>query len=182
LKTFDLSPDGLGFSKVYMIDENVLKKLLSKCGKYISRIIYKHKYYKLRILVECEIAHYISTYCFNVTSLDLTALAFFPWEIEILAKNCNKIIELRLKFHNTSLYEKQLTKLFEVNENLEHVALFNLNSVCSILMNLPEHKMKAITFQTNDAQFFYIEHDILFSVNIIQFFLYLILIIDMFLS
>jgi len=96
MKILDLSPEGMGVPALEMIDKNTFEKFILKCGKYISRIIYKINGYKLHQLVRCKLPSYISTYCFNVTSLDMTQPIFYPKEIGILAQNCKQIIELKL--------------------------------------------------------------------------------------
>jgi len=147
-----------------MIVDETLKKYISKCGRYLSRVIYKRatRNWELRHSIAYKLLGYISTYCFNVTHLDLTASVFFPSEVEILAENCKKLKVLRLTFSLQYDYNRELTKIFEVNRNLEDVALYKLRSQCRVLMELPEHKMKAITINWFD------EHpDILSSVSII---------------
>jgi len=142
MKIFNLSPEAIGFPKLDMIEENALEKLLQKCGKYISRIVYNDKY-ELD-LSQCRLTRCISMYCFNITSLDLTASIFIPSDIEILAENCKMIKELKLRFCSVD-YERELSKLFEENKNLEDIALYNMEYVCPSLMKLPEHKIKAFT-------------------------------------
>jgi len=172
-KTLVLSPNAMGISELDMIDDYVLEKVLQKCGKYLSQIIY-NDIYKLRQCIEYKLVGYIATYCSNLTSLHLTASHFIPLEIEILAKNCKMIKELQLTLNHQYMYEDELTKLFEQNKNLETLALYNMDYICPSLMQLPEHKMKVITLK---CMFDF--KDILQSVSIIQFFLYLVFIIGM---
>jgi len=133
----------MGVSRLDMIDENSFEKLLQKCGKYISRIIYKKGDQRIRYSILRKLPFYISTYCFNVSSLDLTQSIFYPSEVAILAKNCKKIKELKLLLSSIYNYEDQLTNLFEVNKDLEVLVLYRL--LCPSLIRLPEQKMKAIT-------------------------------------
>jgi len=162
----------MGVPALDMIHEYDFEKLISKCGKYICRIIYKERNQQLYFSLIRKLPSYIATYCFNVTSLDLTASIVLPREVEILAENCKKIKELRLRLHWGVLYEEQLTKLFEVNKNLEDIALYNREFLCPSLMKLPEHKMKAIKLESD----IYFSNNIFSSVSI-EFFLYLFLII-----
>jgi len=144
------------------LDEDAFERYISKCGKYISRIIYEEKYPELHLSVKAELPRYIFTYCFNITKLDLTALNFFPQQVKILSENFKKIKELKLKLHIEYTYEEQLTKLFEVNKNLEVLELHDMHHICPSLMKLPQHKMKAITLAS-----IYIVHDVFYSVSII---------------
>jgi len=179
MKTLDLSLETAHVPALDKLDRNAFKNLISKCGKYISRIIYEERNQKLHIPANIALPSYIAKYCFNVTSLNYTASYLFPRDIELLAENCNKIKELKLKLHTQCIYQSQLTKLFEVNKNLEYITLYELGYMCPSLMKLPEHKIKAITFE--QLQFYRIENNILFSVCILLFFFYFVLIIGIFL-
>jgi len=176
MKKLDLSRDAMGISALETINEKAFEKLISKCEKYISRIIYRDDYYILQSCARYKLIGYISTHFFNITSLNLTALTISPEDVNILAEHCKKLKILSLTLYLQCAYEEQLTKLFEVNKNLENIALYNMEYVCHSLMKLPEHKMKAITIDC----FYDIEDNILSSVSMLQFFLYLILIIGMF--
>jgi len=171
IKVLDLSPDAMGVPALHSIDQNAIEKLMSKCGKHISQIIYKSGNQKLRSSVVRELPSYIATYCFNVTSLDLTASIIYPREIEILSQKCNKIKKIGLLLSSIYGYEDELTKLFEVNKDLEDITLYKL--LCPSLMKLPEQKVKAITLE------YCLDFPLhLFSsVSIIQFFPYILLII-----
>jgi len=165
MKTLDLSPDVMGVPTLDMIYKCEVDELLSRCGTYINQIIYKKGNQKLHHSVECVLPFYITVYCFNVTSLELTASAFDPCALEILADNCKKIKKLSLRLCWQHEYEEQLTKLFEENKNLEDIELYDLRLLCPSLKKLPEHKMKAITLEV-----FKIRNDIFSSVSTIQFF------------
>jgi len=164
MKTLVLSPDVMGVPTLDMIYRCELDNLLSRCGKYITQIIYKKGNEELHQSVINELPFYITTYCYNIINLDLTASVFDPWALEVLAENCRKIKKLRFKVSLIHNYEEELTKLFEVNEELEDIALYRLQSVCRSLTKLPEHKMKAITLAC-----FKFGNDIFSSVSIIQF-------------
>jgi len=89
IKTLVLSPNGLGFTTFHTIDNDMFTKLIAKCSKHIFRIIYKD--YKLHSNIDNRLSNYISTHCFNVRSLDLSATILHSSQIKILAQNCKKI-------------------------------------------------------------------------------------------
>jgi hypothetical protein len=171
MKTFDLSPAAWGFPAPDQTDEGVLHKIMLKWGKYISRIFYTAEYPKLFSYFENRLPRYISTYCFNITNLDLTALFLFPRDIEIIAENCKKIKRLRLKLYLVSKYYNELVKLFEENKDLEDIGIYRMNFLCRSLMKLPEQKMKTIMLDC----YTYFGNKIFSQVSIIKFFLYFII-------
>jgi len=124
-----------------MIDDEVLKQILLKCGRYISRIIHTPGNEKLINLDSTKLPEYISEYCYNVTCLELSS--WYPWNIATLAKNCKKIKALRLLLQLQYPYKKELKKLFEVNKDLERIVLFGC-FITSSLTKLPANKMKTI--------------------------------------
>jgi len=146
MKTLDLSPNGFGVPTYDMIKNDVLRTFMSKCGQHISRIIYKDHLFHSTI--NNKLLDYISTYCLNVTSLNLIGLEILPYEIRILAHNCKKIKKLSLQLYPKYEYERELTMLFEENKNLDDITLYQA-SLCRSLLKLPEHKMKAIKLVCN---------------------------------
>jgi len=145
-----------------MITKSAFDEVISKCSRYISQISYTRGNQELHQSVINELPFYITTYCSNITSLDLTASTIEPWGLVVLAEKCKKIKKLSIKLSLLHKYEEELTNLFEVNEELEDIALYELQSVCPSLKQLPEHKMKAITLAC-----FEFGNDIFSSVSII---------------
>jgi len=141
VKTLDLSPNGMGLSVGAKVSIDVIRQLLSKCGPNISQIIYDD--IQLNPTFGDKLPKYISKYSYNVTTLNLTATDICPSKISILARNCKKIKKLGLRLSSACRYERNLTMLYQQNEDLEDIALYR-KSLCRSLLNLPEHKMRAI--------------------------------------
>jgi len=165
-----VSPDIEDLSKSYSkrIHKKAFEKALSKCGTHISRIIYKRRdellYESFCCNITLHLLPYISTYCFNVTSLDLTAAQ--PSRSDIIRlSHCKKIKQLSLKLINPQ-FENELTMLFEENKDLEDIALYG-DRLCPSVMKLPEHKMKAITLECNVNHVVHFDDRIFSSVSII---------------
>jgi len=170
VRAIDVSPDVGPKFCTKMIHTKAFEKALSKCGKHISRIIYKgdpSNYEPLCWNIIYDLLNYIATYCFNVTSLDLSAAHMFPSELMTLAQKCKKIKQLCLLISAYS-YEDGLTVLFEENKDLEDITLYTKKiSIVTSLMRLPEHKMKAITLKCDLNAAITIDPRILSSVSII---------------
>jgi len=166
MKTFDLSPDAWGFPPIERLDEVEFRNIMLKWGKYISQIFYTTDHPKLLSFFENKLPHYISTYCFNVTNLDLTASFLFPPDVDIIAENCRKIKRLRLKVYLISSYYNEFIKLFENNKDLEDIGIQRMNHLCQSLTKLPEHKMKTIMLECYSR----FENELLSDVSIINFF------------
>jgi len=81
MKKFDLLRDVMGVPTFDRIDEKAFEKLISKCGKNFSRLIYEQKNQELLSSVVRKLPSHIATYCFNITSLDLTVSIFYPREM-----------------------------------------------------------------------------------------------------
>jgi len=164
--TLDLSPAGWGFPIANKIDEALFRKIILKCGKYISQISYTAEYPKLVIHFEKRLPNYISKYCPNVTNLDLSGILLFPRDVEIIAENCRKIKRLRLKLYLISSYHYELTKLFENNKDLEDIGIEKMSFLCRSLTKLPEHKMKTIMLEC----YIHFENELFSQVSIIKIF------------
>jgi len=165
MKILDLSADAIGVPKLDMIDDNTFRKVLSKCGRYITQIIYKKGNQEFHASILYVLPFHITTHCLNVTSLDITASVIIPQGIKILAENCKKLKQLRLQLCILYDYEDEFPKLFEQNKNLENIVLYDMGFLYPSLKKLPEHKMKAITLEC-----IHMGNDIFSSVSTIRFF------------
>jgi len=165
MKILDLSADAIGVPRLDMINIKAFLNVLSKYGRYITQIIYKKGNQEFHASILYVLPFHITIHCLNVTSLEFTASIINPWGIEVLAENCKKLKQLRLKLCIVYDYKDELTKLFEENKNLENIVLYDMGFLCPSLKKLPEHKMKAITVQC-----IHMGNDIFSSVSTIRFF------------
>lgn len=139
IKTLDLSSSTWGFVHTGYINTALLRKILLKCGKFLTRIDLD------------EPAHYLSQstltiigkLCPNLTCINITTLTVCASGIRTLANNCRNIIKFCLG-PSTYSCDNELKYLFKLNQNLECLVITRNNILGKCLLCLPEQTMHTI--------------------------------------
>ncbi|GAB1861899.1 RNA-binding protein EEED8.10 [Camponotus japonicus] len=145
MKTLDLSPSTWGFLETHTICTATLRKILLKCGKFLTQINLSDTSNFLRQ----STLTIVGKLCPNLISIDVTALTICASGIDTLASNCKNIIRFSL---GPSIYscDNELKNLFKVNKNLEYLAISKNNIVGKSLLCLPAQTMHTIILDKCD--------------------------------
>ncbi|XP_071653271.1 putative RNA-binding protein EEED8.10 [Temnothorax longispinosus] len=139
-ETLDLSPSTWGIAHTHTIPMVVLRKILLKCGKFLTRINLNDPN---NCLTE-DTLNVIGQLCPNLTNIDVTGLtSVAASDIRALAKHCRNITELHLG-SVTSKCDSELNRLFALNEKLRHLAI-TVNCISGKCLSfLPAQTMRTI--------------------------------------
>ncbi|XP_024891445.1 F-box/LRR-repeat protein 7-like [Temnothorax curvispinosus] len=138
-KTLDLSPSTWGIAYTHTIPTVVLRKILLKCGKFLTRINLNDPNNSLSE----DTLTVIGQLCPNLRNIDVTALTVSASEIRALGKRCRNITELRLGTL-TSKCDSELKRLFALNENFRYLAITGNFISGKCLLFLPAQTMRTI--------------------------------------
>lgn len=132
MKTLDLSPSTWGFLETHTIRTATLRKILLKCGKFLTEINLSDTSNFLRQ----STLTIVGKLCPNLTSINVTALTICASGIGTLASNCKNITRFSL---GPSTYgcDNELKNLFKLNKNLEYLAISKNNIAGKSLLFLP---------------------------------------------
>ncbi|XP_072754936.1 putative RNA-binding protein EEED8.10 isoform X2 [Anoplolepis gracilipes] len=145
MKTLDLSASTWGFLETHTICTAILRKILLKCGKYLTEINLSDTSNFLRQ----STLTIIGKLCPNLTSIDVTALTICASGISTLASNCKNITKFKLG-PSTYSCDNELKNLFKLNKNLEHLAISKNNIAGKSLLCLPSQTMHTIILDRCD--------------------------------
>ncbi|XP_071634234.1 putative RNA-binding protein EEED8.10 [Temnothorax longispinosus] len=138
-KTLDLSPSTWGIAYTNTILTVVLRKILLKCGKFLTRINLNDPNNSLTE----DTLTVIGQLCPNLTNIDVTALTVSASEIRALEKRCRNITELHLG-SLTSKCDSELKRLFALNENFRYLAITGNCISGKCLSGLPAQTTRTI--------------------------------------
>ncbi|KAL6265374.1 hypothetical protein P5V15_002173 [Pogonomyrmex californicus] len=144
IKTLDLSPSTWGFSYTCMIHTALLRKILLKCGRFLTRINLSYPHYLSQSTLTI-----VGKLCPNLTSIDVTALTVCASGIRTLTANCKNITKLNLG-PSTFCCDHELKYLFKINKNLEYLAISRNSIVGKCLLYLPKQTMHTIILDRCD--------------------------------
>lgn len=139
IKTLDLSPFTWGFTCTDKMRTALLRKILLKCGRFLTRI-------NLNDSSQClsqSTLTIIGKLCPNLTNIDVTALTVCASGIRTLANNCRNITKFNLG-PSTYSCDNELKCLFKLNQNLEYLAITKNSILGKCLLCLPEQTMNTI--------------------------------------
>lgn len=144
MKTLDLLPSTWGFLETHTIRTATLRKILLKCGKFLTQINLSTSNFLRQSTLTI-----VGKLCPNLTSIDVTALTICASGIDTLASNCKNITRFSL---GPSIYscDNELKNLFKVNKNLEYLAISKNNIVGKSLLYLPAQTMHTIILNKCD--------------------------------
>lgn len=145
IKTLDLSPSTWGFAYTRTIHTALLRKVLLKCGRFLTRINLNDP---INYLSQSTLT-VIGKLCPNLTSIDVTALTVCASGIRTLANNCRNITKFNLG-PSTYSCDNELKCLFKLNQNLEYFAVTRNGILGKCLLCLPERTMRTIILDRCD--------------------------------
>ncbi|XP_011707840.1 PREDICTED: putative RNA-binding protein EEED8.10 isoform X2 [Wasmannia auropunctata] len=145
IKTLDISPTTWGFSYTHMISTALLRKILLKCGKFLTRLDIDEP---LHYLSQSTLT-IIGKLCPNLTRINITALTVCASGIRTLANNCKNITKFCLG-PSTYSCDNELKCLFKLNQNLECLLITRNNILGKSLLYLPEQSMHTVTLDRCD--------------------------------
>jgi len=145
IKTLDLSPSTWGFSYTHLIHTALLRKILLKCGRFLTRIDLDEP---LHYLSQSTLT-IIGKLCPNLTCINITALTVCASGIRTLANNCKNITKFCLG-PSTYSCDNELKCLFRLNQNLECLVITRNNILGKSLLCLPERTMHTIILDRCD--------------------------------
>ncbi|KYN03547.1 Putative RNA-binding protein EEED8.10 [Cyphomyrmex costatus] len=145
VKTLNLSPSTWGFSHNHVIHTALLRKILLKCGRFLTRIDLDEP---LHYLSQSTLT-IIGKFCPNLTSINITALTVCASGIRTLANNCRNLIKFCLG-PSTYSCDNELKYLFKQNRNLECLVITRNNILGKSLLFLPEQTVHTIILDRLD--------------------------------
>lgn len=145
IKTLDLSPSTWGFAYTRTIHTALLRKILLKCGKFLTRIDLNDPVHYL----SQSTLTVVGKLCPNLTSIDVTALTVCASGIRALANNCRDVTRFNLG-PSTYSCDNDLKCLFKANQNLEYLAITRNGILGKCLLCLPERTMRTIVLDRCD--------------------------------
>ncbi|XP_029671318.1 F-box/LRR-repeat protein 7-like isoform X2 [Formica exsecta] len=145
MKTLDLSPSTWGFLETHTIRTATLRKVLLKCGKFLTQINLSDTSNFLRQ----STLTIVGKLCPNLMSIDVTALTICASGIGTLASNCKNITRFSLG-PSTYSCDNELKNLFKVNNNLEYLAISKNNIAGKSLLCLPAQTIHTIILDRCD--------------------------------
>lgn len=145
IKTMDLSPSTWGFTYTHTIHTALLRKILLKCGRFLTRINLSDP---IHYLSQSTLT-IIGKLCPNLTSIDVTALTVCASGIRTLANNCRNITKFNLG-PSTYSCDNELKCLFKHNQNLEYLVITRNNILGKCLLCLPELTMHTVILNRCD--------------------------------
>ncbi|EZA47801.1 Putative RNA-binding protein EEED8.10, partial [Ooceraea biroi] len=144
MRALDLSPFTWGLA-THTIHTAKLRKLLLKCGRFLTRI-------NLSDSIHClsqSTLTIIAKFCPNLTSIDVTALTVCSSGIEALAHNCNNITRFSLG-PSTYCCDNELKNFFSRNKGLEYLAISRNSLLGKSLSGLPAETVHTVILERCD--------------------------------
>lgn len=143
MKTLDLSSSTWGFFETHTIRTAILRKILLKCGKFLTEINLSDTSNFLRQ----STLTIVGKLCPKLTSIDVTALTVCASGIGTLASNCKNITRFSL---GPSTYgcDNELKNLFRVNKNLQYLSISKNNIAGKSLSFLPAQTIHTIKLES----------------------------------
>ncbi|XP_012524950.1 F-box protein SKIP2 isoform X1 [Monomorium pharaonis] len=138
-KTLDLSPSTWGFLYTHTIHTALLRKILLKCGRFLTQINLNNP---IHCLSQSTLT-IIGKLCPNLTNIDVTALTVCASGIRTLANNCRNITKFNLG-PSTYCCDNELKCLFKLNQNLEYLAISKNGILGKSLLCLPEKTIHTV--------------------------------------
>ncbi|KAJ8672652.1 hypothetical protein QAD02_003911 [Eretmocerus hayati] len=141
-KKLDLTRPTWGFKAVVhkSIDTPTLRKVLLRCGQFITHIDLSKKTEKL----SKSTLSVIGRFCPNLQYIDVTAINVSPAGIKALAENCMNITDFSLG-HCTTACDNDLSQLFAKNKRLQSVKILQNSILGKCFLSLPADSMRSIT-------------------------------------
>lgn len=145
VKTLNLSPSTWGFLETHTIRTATLRKILLKCGKFLTKINLSDTSNFLRQ----STLTIVGKLCPKLTSIDVTALTVCASGIGTLASNCKNITRFSL---GPSTYgcDNELKNLFRVNKNLTYLSISKNNIAGKSLSFLSAQTIQTIKLEKCD--------------------------------
>ncbi|XP_050459937.1 F-box/LRR-repeat protein 7-like isoform X2 [Cataglyphis hispanica] len=145
MKRLDLSSSTWGFLQTHTIRTATLRKVLLKCGKFLTQINLSDTSNFLRQ----STLTIVGKLCPNLTSIDVTALTICASGIGTLASNCKNITRFSLG-PSTYSCDNELKNLFKLNKKLEYLAISKNNITGKSLLCLPAQTIHTIILDRCD--------------------------------
>lgn len=139
VKKLDLLPSTWGFSAIGRIHTVTLRKVLLKCGRYLTEI-------NLSDSPNClsqSTLTIIGKLCPNLTRIDVSALTTCASGLHVLANNCTNITKFCLGPSIHSL-DNDLKYFFLMHQTLEYFAINNNTFSGKCLSHLPPQTIHTI--------------------------------------
>ncbi|XP_076242820.1 putative RNA-binding protein EEED8.10 [Calliopsis andreniformis] len=124
------------------INTSILRKILSRCGKFLNEIDLS----QIRCPLSESTLTIVAKLCPNLQRIDVTALAVTAGGINSLTNNCHDITKFGLGV-TTHSCDRDLQKLFEVNQKLRYfkVVAGKISGAC--LLHLPLETMEELVLE-----------------------------------
>lgn len=145
IKTLDLSPFTWGSMGNKTISTAMLRKILLKCGRFLTKI---NLSYPIHDLTQSTLT-VIGQFCPNLESVDVTGLTVNASGIRTLAKSCRNITKFNLGPTSYSC-DNELRDLFEINQNLEYLTISKNDILGKCLLWLPAQVIHTIILERCD--------------------------------
>ncbi|XP_014230117.1 putative RNA-binding protein EEED8.10 isoform X1 [Trichogramma pretiosum] len=144
-KRIDLSNSTWGInSEIHPIevDTPILRKVLLRCGRYLTHIDFSSFGKKLSKSTLTVIGHC----CSNLQSVDVTGLDVSPAGVKALASSCEQLTEFSLG-HCSSSCDPDLSTLFSKNKKLKSVKLSQNGSTGKCFLSLTGESLEELVVE-----------------------------------
>ncbi|XP_067209749.1 F-box/LRR-repeat protein 2 isoform X1 [Linepithema humile] len=145
MKTLDLSPLTWGSMGNKTISTAILRKILLKSGRFLTRVNLSEPIHNL----SQSTLTIVGKLCPNLESVDVTGLTVCASGIQMLAKNCRNITKFNLGPSSYSC-DNELKELFKLNQNLEHLAITRNGVLGKCLLWLPAQTVHTVILEGCD--------------------------------
>lgn len=140
MKVLDISHFTWGHPVMSHISTAVLRKVLIKCGRFLTHIDLSEVPNYLGIGTLTMIAKF----CLNLTNIDISALPICSTGLYTLTKNCKKITRLRLGA-SAHVSDNDLKNVFREYQDLDYFAIHSNNDISGkCLLYLPVQTMRTL--------------------------------------
>ncbi|XP_076670872.1 putative RNA-binding protein EEED8.10 [Andrena cerasifolii] len=124
------------------INTNILHKVLLRCGRFLTEINLS----QVRCPLSQSTLTIIGKLCPNLQRLDVTTLTVSAAGINSLTNNCHDITKFSLG-STTSMCDKDLQKLFQMNQKLRYLKVVTGKIRGTCLLHLPLERMEEVVLQ-----------------------------------